>query len=188
MAEAPTPEARFCIRCGTPLALQEHMGEIRPTCPRCGWRYFEDPKVAVAVLVTDDHNRVLLVRRRVDPHKGKWTLPSGFLNAREDPREAAHRECLEETGLDVEIGPLLTLLTGREHAKGADLLLVYQGRLRGGRLHAADDVDDARFFPPDALPDLAFASTQRILRAFWMGSATQQEDAPPRATSQSAQA
>ncbi len=160
---AQPDEARFCLRCGTRLQLRPVHGTPRPVCPRCGWVYFPDPKVAVAVLIQDEAGRVLLVQRRHPPAQGRWTLPAGFLNAREDPREAARRECREETGLDVRVGPLLDVLSGREHPHGADLLLVYRGTIRQGALHAQDDAADARFFPLDALPPLAFRTTRVIL-------------------------
>ncbi len=159
---------RYCVRCGTPVTREMRFGKPRPVCPRCGWVYFADPKVAVAVLVTDGQGRVLLVRRAVEPQRGRWTLPAGFLDAGEDPRLAAARECREETGLEVAIGPLLDVLYGREHPQGADLLLVYRGQIRGGRLRAQDDVDAARFFDPhEPLPPLAFSSTREILQRFW---------------------
>lgn len=167
MTHTAPPEPRFCLYCGTRLVPKAVVGqEARPTCPQCGWVYFEDPKVAVAVLITDAAGRVLLVRRKYPPFEGYWTLPAGFLNAREDPKAAAQRECREETGLDVAIGPLLEVLTGREHPHGADILLVYRGRVVGGTLRAGDDASAVRFFSPDALPPLAFTTTERILRRF----------------------
>ncbi|NPA26416.1 MAG: NUDIX domain-containing protein [Chloroflexi bacterium] len=156
-------EARFCLRCGTPLVPREVHGTVRPVCPRCGWMFFPDPKVAVAVLIQDHAGRVLLVQRRHPPAQGRWTLPAGFLNAHEDPREAAQRECREETGLEVTLGPLLDVLSGREHPKGADLLLVYRGYVKAGIPRGQDDAADARFFSLDALPPLAFRSTRTIL-------------------------
>lgn len=154
-----------CLNCGTPLTVTPVLGEPRPACPACGWVFFEDPKVAVAVLIVAD-DRVLLTRRAIGPGIGKWTLPAGFLNAREDPLKAAARECREETGLSITVGPLLTVLYGREHPRGADLLLVYRAAVRGGELSPGDDASAARWFPRRRLPPLAFASTRRIIRSF----------------------
>jgi len=138
------------------------MGELRPTCPDCGWVHYEDPKVAAGVLVLRG-NEVLLVRRVLAPYQGQWSIPAGFVNAYEDPQAAAARECLEETGLVVEIEELFDLLTGREHDRGSDIFLVYRARVQSGTLSASDDADQAGWFALDALPPLAFTSTTKIM-------------------------
>jgi ADP-ribose pyrophosphatase YjhB (NUDIX family) len=140
------------------------MGEVRLTCPNCGWVHYEDPKVAAGVVIVID-GRILLVRRIMDPYAGLWSIPAGFVNALEDPARAAERECREETGLQVEHGDLFEMLTGREHSRGADIFLVYNARVIGGDLHAADDADKAAWFPLDDLPELAFASTKKVIAA-----------------------
>lgn len=142
--------------------MQTQMGEERPTCPNCGWVHYEDPKVAAGVLALDAGS-VLLVRRVMDPFAGLWSIPAGFVNAFEDPAQAALRECREETGLLAEVDELFDMLTGREHARGADILLVYRVHITGGELHAADDADRAAWFPLSSLPELAFNSTKKIL-------------------------
>ncbi len=153
---------KFCILCGTATVPQLQFGEMRPTCPSCGWIYFADPKVAAAVLVEQD-GRVLLTRRINEPNRGFWTLPAGFVNAHEDPARAAERECREETGLEVEVTGLLDVISGREHPRGADFVIIYRARLVGGALLAGDDADEAGFFAYDALPPLAFNATKKVL-------------------------
>jgi ADP-ribose pyrophosphatase YjhB (NUDIX family) len=106
---------------------------------------------------------VLLTRRINEPFKGKWTLPGGFVDAFEDPSEAIRRECLEETGLTIAVNRLRELLSGREHANGSDILIVYDARIIGGELKPGDDADRAEFFPLHSLPELAFQSTAKIL-------------------------
>lgn len=150
------------MRCGAHLIHGESFGRIRPICPVCGWIYFEDPKVAVAVLVIQNEE-VLLGRRVNDPQRGLWTLPAGFIDAGEDPARAAVRECLEETGLQVEITGLHDVLSGQEHTRGSNILIVYRAQVISGILKAGDDVDQADFFPLTRLPELAFESTRRIL-------------------------
>jgi 8-oxo-dGTP diphosphatase len=152
----------FCPRCGAPVIQAERYGRARPVCPACGWIYFADPKVAVAILVQKD-SRVLLVRRANDPRRGLWTLPAGFVDAGEDPVRAAEREALEETGLNVQIGALLDVMYGQEHPHGAHIILFYRGEIISGEMHAQDDVDRAAFFELDSLPPLAFSTTQRLL-------------------------
>ncbi len=99
---------RFCPRCGQLLVEQDAFGRLRPVCVACGFVHFRDPKVAAAVLLSDN-DRVLLIRRAVDPGRGLWALPAGFVEIGELPDEAAAREALEETGLHVEIGDLLRI-------------------------------------------------------------------------------
>ncbi len=105
---------KFCPRCGTELIERLHTGKVRPACSTCGWVYFPDPKVAVAVLIRKN-DQVLFVQRRYDPQKGRWTLPSGFVDAGEDPKVAVQRECLEETGLVIGEIRLLDVIFGQEH-------------------------------------------------------------------------
>jgi ADP-ribose pyrophosphatase YjhB (NUDIX family) len=137
---------------------------LRPVCPSCGWKYFADPKVAVAVLIEKD-GQVLLVRRANDPQRGLWTLPAGFVDAGEDPILAAERECLEETGLQVKVTGLLDVIFGLEHPRGAHIVIGYWGTIVDGVLRAADDVDRVAFFSRDDLPELAFSATRKILHA-----------------------
>lgn len=155
-------EVRFCPRCGAEVVHAERFGHERPVCPRCGWVHFEDPKVAAAVLIEQD-GRVLLVRRVNEPFRGRWTLPAGFVDAGEDPAEAAARECLEETGLRVRITRVLEVVAGREHPRGADFVIVYAGEVLEGELQAADDADLVGWFARESLPPLAFRATARML-------------------------
>ena len=162
MIEGPI---QFCPRCGFSLIDQLHSGKVRPSCPNCGWVYFPDPKVAVAVLIKKN-SQLLLVQRRYDPQKGYWTLPSGFVDAGEDPMEAARRECLEETGLQINSIRLLDVLFSQEHARGASILIIYQAEVAAGELKPGDDANQAAFFSIGDLPALAFASTYKILEQF----------------------
>ncbi|RPI81910.1 MAG: NUDIX domain-containing protein [Chloroflexi bacterium] len=155
-------EAKYCILCGTELEKQFRFGQERPLCPSCGWVFFPDPKVAAAVVVKQE-DKILLVRRTNQPERGKWTLPAGFVDAGEDPASAAERECLEETGLIVQVTGLLDVLYGLEHERGAHILIVYSGELISGNIRPSDDADRAEFFSPNSLPPLAFRTTELIL-------------------------
>lgn len=152
----------YCPNCGHALEDRFVCGRVRRACPACDTVYFQDPKVAAAVLIERD-GQVLLVRRTMEPEQGKWSLPAGFVDAEEDPREAAARECLEETGLEVKITSLFDVLYGREHPRGASILIIYTAQIMGGQLQPQDDADAAAFFAPDALPALAFTTTRTVL-------------------------
>ena len=151
---------------------------MRRYCRVCNQIVFHEHKVAAAVLVTDCENRVLLVRRAMNPHQGFWSLPAGFVDYGESPKEAACRECLEETGLSTEIEDVIEIVSGhegarghergrgREHSRGADIVIIYRGRITGGTLQAADDAEDADFFTLEQLPPLAFEATRRALETW----------------------
>lgn len=155
---------KFCPRCAAAVVREEKYGAIRPICPQCGWIHFQDPKVAAAVLVQEG-NRVLLVRRVNEPHRGEWTLPAGFINGGEDPAEAAARECLEETGLTVRVTRVHDVIAGREHERGADFIIVYVAEVVSGEMSPADDADAVEWFERGNLPPLAFAATKKVLQA-----------------------
>lgn len=145
------------------MTHKEKFGQVRPVCPQCGWIHFQDPKVAAAVLI-EQEDRVLLVRRVNEPFRGMWTLPAGFVNGGENPAEAAERECLEETGLTVRITRVLDVISGREHERGADFIIVYLAEVLGGDMVAADDADAVEWFERGNLPPLAFRATQQVLQ------------------------
>lgn len=159
---AQESEVKYCLRCGAAVIYVERFGKIRATCPQCNWIHFADPKVAAAVLVERD-SRVLLVRRVNEPFRGLWTLPAGFVDANEDPAEAAVRECLEETSLRVRVTGVLDVVPGREHPRGADFIVVYAAEVLDGELVPADDADAADWFERSQLPPLAFRATRRVL-------------------------
>ncbi len=155
---------QFCPYCGKKVAYQQLFGSLRPICEACDWIYFADPKVAAAVLVIQE-GKVLLTRRINEPYQGYWSLPAGFINAHENPMDAACRECLEETGLKVQISRLFDVFSVHEHERGADILIVYTANILEGTLTAGDDADQAAFFDLKALPPLAFKSTSLILNS-----------------------
>jgi 8-oxo-dGTP diphosphatase len=158
--------AKFCPECGAPLHLQQRYGRERPVCTACGHIVFFEPKVAVCTLILQDE-KVLLVKRAGDPRKGFWALPAGFIEWDEDPQDAAQRECLEETGLTVQIDRLVDLFHTPDDGGIADIVIAYAAHITGGTLEAADDAEAVGWFTRAALPELAFLPSQRLL-ARWV--------------------
>ena len=153
-------DVRFCLACGAPVRLPEGPRAV-PVCTGCGRLHHLDPKVGVGAAVLDADGGLLLVRRAVPPARGLWALPAGYVDAGEDPREAAAREVREETGLDVRCGRLIDVYPG---GGGASFFLAFEAELLGGALAAADEVTDAGFFAVGELPELAFPSTLAVVR------------------------
>ena len=90
----PGSPMRFCPHCTHHLESRLAFDRVRPTCPACGFVHFLAPKVGVSVLI-EKGDRLLLVRRAVEPEVGQWSLPSGFVEWDESPEAAAARECAE---------------------------------------------------------------------------------------------
>lgn len=121
-------------------------------------------------MVLDD-NRILLIKRSMRPNRGKWSLPAGYVDYGEDPKETAEREVLEETNLKVTITDLVGVYYNPDTSArgGASIFILYRARLLGGQLQAGDDAEQAAFFGPDELPELAFNSTHDAI-ALWLGA------------------
>lgn len=159
---------QFCPWCGKPLITALKFGSHRRICAddACGFVKFNDPKVAAVAFVIQD-GKVLLVKRGVEPELGKWALPAGYVDYGEDPAQAAIRETREETGLEINITRLYDVMFYADTNKV--IVIIYQGEPIGGQLSANDDAVAVGWFAPDALPDVAFESSQVVLRQ-WVAS------------------
>jgi ADP-ribose pyrophosphatase YjhB (NUDIX family) len=141
-------------------------------CDTCGSRYFANSAPTVGALCGDEQGRLLLVRRAIDPEKGKWDTPGGFLAEGEHPLDGLRRELLEETGLEIEPVEFLGAWTdsyGDALNAQTILSLNWIARVSGGTARAADDVCELRWFAPDELPirgELAFRSVADVVEAW----------------------
>jgi len=166
-------EAKFCPRCGGPMAPRQLDGRVRALCERCGHVAYRNPVPAAGVILIES-GEVLLVRRRLDPRRGMWTLPAGFVEYDEHVSECAVRETREETNLDVELIRLFGAYMAMDDPRVRVVLLLYLASRVGGQLRPGDDADDARFFPLDGTPaEIAFKAHAEALadvrRAFLSG-------------------
>jgi len=153
----------YCPHCRAEMEDEFVFGRTRRVCPACGFVHFLDPKVGAGVLVEQD-GKVVLVRRAVVPAIGAWCLPSGFVEYDESPADAAIRECLEETGLQVHLTGLLDVSQYVSDLRGPGILILYRAQIIGGEPHPGDDASQVGFFGPGELPDdIAFPSNRRAL-------------------------
>ena len=157
---------RFCPDCGTELPIVEAERLLSQTCPRCFAVHWRNAKPCAGALVVRD-GQVLLGRRAVDPAKGAWDIPGGFLDPWELPADAAVREVREETGLDVRASTLLTVVVDTYGDREYTLNLYYLAEIVGGAALPADDLDELRWFSSDDLPtEFAFAHCAQVLEAW----------------------
>jgi CTP:molybdopterin cytidylyltransferase MocA/ADP-ribose pyrophosphatase YjhB (NUDIX family) len=150
---------RYCQRCAAPVTLQVAHQRLRPVCPICGFTYFFDPKLAVAVVVTiGDH--IVLQRRAIAPGLGCWTFPGGFVDRGELPEAAAVREVSEEVGLSIE---RLNLLGVYSEPGETVTLMAYHASADGQVPIVGNESSAVGVFDADVLPELAFSRDARVL-------------------------
>lgn len=161
---------RFCPTCAGPLEPRRlKTGDPeRLVCTQCGQILYLDPKVAVGTIIRADDQRLVLVRRAIEPGYGLWVFPGGYVDRGEDVRTAAIREAREEAGLDVRIDGLLNIYS---YAPRSLIVIVYAATAVGGELCADDECLEANLFTPDEIPwdRLAFHSTRQALREYLDG-------------------
>lgn len=165
----PGQPMRYCPHCAHPVEEKLAFDRMRHVCPVCGYVQFRAPKVGVSLLVQEEE-QILLIRRAVEPGKGKWSFPSGFIEWDESPETAAVRECAEETGLTLSELRLLAANHYTDDYRGPGISLVYAGRVGGGLLSPGDDAADARFFSRAEVPpveEIAFQG-HRLLLERWL--------------------
>jgi len=153
---------RYCPQCGTALEMMTVAERTRPVCPACGFIFYLNPIVAAGALIERD-GRVALVRRGVEPGRGLWGLPAGYVEVDESAEEAAIRETWEEAHLRVEIDGLLDAFSYTS-AQSRGVLLIYAAHFLSGTLKAGDDAADAGWFGPEELPEIAFRTHREVLR------------------------
>ncbi len=140
---------------------------LRLFCEKCNEPIYENPVPASCVIVAKKNTDILLVKRSVDPKKGYWCLPGGYMELGESPEQAALRELKEETGLTGQIDMLLGVTASNSDQYNSVLMIGYLTRRTGGTLTPGDDALEAAYFKPDSLPEIAFDSHKRFIRIYY---------------------
>ncbi|RZB31922.1 MAG: hypothetical protein SRB1_01541 [Desulfobacteraceae bacterium Eth-SRB1] len=157
----------FCHFCGKQLIEKRINGNIRLFCEQCKKPIYENPVPASCLIVIDDSERVLLVKRNAEPKKGLWCLPGGFMELGETPEQAALRELKEETGLSGQIEMLLGVTSDKSSQYDTVLMVGYLIKNYSGILEAGDDASDPTCFHYDELPEIAFESHKNFIRIYY---------------------
>jgi ADP-ribose pyrophosphatase YjhB (NUDIX family) len=161
---------RFCPRCGG--AFERRV--LKPTeperlvCTKCGYVFYLDPKIAVGTIIRTVSQRLVLVRRAIEPGYGKWVFPGGYVDRGEPLVSAAIREAREECGLDVRLDGLVNIYS---YPGRAPVIVVYAATAIGGTICTDEECLESAEFDAGAIPwdDLAFRSTRDGLRDYLAG-------------------
>lgn len=148
---------------GPSFSMKVPEGDNRPrrVCDACGFVDYVNPRIVVGVVAVWE-GRILFCRRAIDPRKGFWTLPAGFLEERETVEEGAAREAREEAGAEVELEGLLGVYSV---PRISQVHLFFRACLRSAQLAAGEESLEARLFRWDEIPwgELAFPSVRWVL-------------------------
>ncbi len=159
-------EYGFCPRCGGVLESRRIKANEpkRLVCQKCSFIFYLDPKVVAGTLFTLE-DRVVLLRRGIEPAIGKWVFPGGYVDREESVTEAAIREAKEESDLDVRISALLGVYS---YPRSPNVIVVYAAEIVSGELKVGDETVEAKAFAIADIPwdGLAFASTKDALNDY----------------------
>jgi 8-oxo-dGTP diphosphatase len=148
----------FCPACATKLENPDP-SEGGARCPNCGRTWYRNSAPTAGAAIVRD-GRVLLAVRGIEPHKGKFDVPGGFLQAGEEPVAGVKREVKEETGLEIDVSMEDCLqIVPHEYGGEGDYVLAigFKARPVSGEPSAASDVADVRWVGKKELDDLDFA-------------------------------
>ena len=154
---------KYCGECGQSvnLAVPEGDNRERYICGSCGTIHYRNPLVVAGCVPVHD-DKILLCRRAIEPRKGYWTVPAGFMELGETVDAAAAREAQEEAVADVEIGPLLAVV---DVVHAGQVHVFFDALLAKPEFAAGDETLEAGLFAVADIPwdDIAFTSVRIAL-------------------------
>jgi 8-oxo-dGTP diphosphatase len=162
---------RFCPLCGGGLERRAVPPDMREqaVCGHCEFVFYLHPKIVAATIPVRD-GRVLLTRRAIEPARGLWTFPGGYVDWGEEVAAAARREMVEEVHLDIAPGGLVGIYS---YPEAPVVIVVYHATVPDGLEAEPNDheVLELAYFAPDEIPweALAFRSTHEALRDWLRG-------------------
>ena len=163
------PPVRFCSACGAErIEFRIPEGDTLPrnVCGACGAIHYQNPKIVVGCLPELD-GQVLLCLRAIEPRRGLWTLPAGFLENSETLDTGAVRETLEEANARVALGPLYTIIS-LPHI--SQVYIMFRAQLLDRDFGPGPESLEVRLFDEDEIPweELAFRTIGRTLRNYFL--------------------
>ncbi len=158
---------KFCTHCAGRLRFAVPPGDDRrrAICSQCGIIHYSNPKIVAGCLALWE-DRILLCRRAIEPRRGYWTLPCGYMEEGETVEAAACRETLEESQAEVSIRRLFSIVSLPEISQ---VYLVFLADLQTPLFGPTPESEDVRLTRQEEIPwdALAFPAVERVLRAYY---------------------
>jgi len=149
------PEFTYCPICGKKLRGNLIEGKKRKNCHSCGFIDYKNPLPCVSIIGIKE-DKIALIKRGIEPSKGTWAPPSGFMEYGEKPEETALRELYEETSLKGEIIELLGVHSQDTKIYGSLVVIIFLVKITEGKIRAGDDAQDAKFFDIKEIPKIKY--------------------------------
>ncbi len=157
----------YCSHCGSDKIVREipeNDHRLRYVCENCNKIYYENPRVVVGTIPVFQ-NKVLLAKRGIEPQKGKWNLPAGFLEMDETSEQGAIRETTEETGAEISDLSVHTIFQSDSN----HLYILFLANLKNNNFNTTPESTEIKFFNADEIPwnELAFTSNKYALESYF---------------------
>jgi 8-oxo-dGTP diphosphatase len=146
---------KYCPLCGKKLRSNLIEGKKRKNCPACGFVDYQNPLPCVSIIGIKG-DKIALIKRGIEPSKGSWNPPSGFMEYGEIPEETALRELFEETSLKAKIIKLLGVYSQHTKIYGHLVVIIFLVKITGGKIKAGDDAEEAQFFDIEKIPPMKY--------------------------------
>jgi ADP-ribose pyrophosphatase YjhB (NUDIX family) len=169
----PRPPIKHCKTCGTAVVYRlpdDGDTKLRAVCPACNTVHYENPlnvvgTIPILIDVTGQHH-VLLCKRNIEPRKGYWTLPAGFMELNETSAQGAARETDEEAGAQIEMQGLFTLINVQ---RVGQVHFYYRAKLLSEVFDIGYETLEARLFTEADIPwdNLAFHTVRGTLEHYF---------------------
>lgn len=155
----------YCPLCASVLGKKRIDGKDRSVCTTCGWINYLNPIPVVIAIPLSLKGDVAIVRRGVEPAKGAWALPGGFMEYGEEPAQACIRELKEETALDASDLRLVDVVHQKSTQYDSVVVIGFEAIIQNPcEAKAGDDVEAIRWVAWRDIPEMPFESYTRILQ------------------------
>jgi ADP-ribose pyrophosphatase YjhB (NUDIX family) len=157
---------RFCSACGASVQYTVPAGDnrARATCNSCKTIHYQNPRLVIGTIPVWN-NKILLCKRAIEPRKGFWTLPAGFMENGESTADGALRETLEESGATVSIDRLFSVI---DVPHVHQVHIFYVAQMQSDFFQAGEESLEVKLFEFDSIPwkDLSFPTVAQTLKWF----------------------